>query len=105
MGRLLVDDSRADEAVALLNAYVQREPHDARAYELLAKAYDRRGETAASYAALAENRYYTGRLLLAIQHLEQAQRAGDGDYYLGSQIDARLETMRNEHTSRVARRN
>lgn len=105
LGRLLVDDGRADEAVALLNAYVQREPHDASAYELLAKAYDRRGETAASYAALAENRYYTGRLLLAIQHLEQAQRAGDGDYYLGSQIDARLETMRNERTSRVARRN
>lgn len=105
LGRLLIDDSRAGEAVVLMNAYIQREAQDASAYELLAKAYDRRGETAASFAALAENRYYTGRLLLAIQHLEQAQRTGGGDYYLGSRIDARLETMRNEHTSRVARRN
>ena len=104
LGLCTLDLGRAQEAVALLSKYVQRNPRDASAHKLVAEAHDRLGNEAASHAALAENRYHTGRLDVAIQHLEHAQRVDDADYYLGSRIDARLEVFRAEHAARVRRR-
>lgn len=100
LGELLIGEGRPEEAARLLSTYLSRNPRDAYGHRLLAQALAKLGQASASYAALAENQYHLGQLGTAIGHLEHAQRADDGDYFLASKINARLRVLRDEHIAR-----
>jgi predicted Zn-dependent protease len=51
----------------------------------------------------AQAEYYVlqGSLPAAIEQLQLARSAGDGDFYQLSVIDARLKELRNQHTQEM----
>ena len=63
---------------------------DPRLYELHAKSLGALGRRTAAHRALAEAYALTGALPAAIEQLQIARRAGDGDFYELSIVDARL---------------
>lgn len=99
----------AGSAVAAL-ALTQRElgltPGDANLHTRQAKAYAALGRRAQQHRAQAEFHLVQGHLDGALEQLELARRAGDGDFYEMSQIDARLFELRQrkQEESRGGRR-
>ena len=63
---------------------------DPRLYELHAKSLGALGRRTAAHRALAEAYALSGALPAAIEQLQIARRAGDGDFYELSIVDARL---------------
>jgi beta-barrel assembly-enhancing protease len=63
-------------------------------YALLGRAYEALNRRTLQHQAVAEMYAQLGALAPAIQQLELAQRANDGDFYTMSEIDARLRDLR-----------
>jgi len=82
------------EAITLLEGIVRTHPHDARAYQLLAKSHAALGHIAWQHRAQGEYYALSGSLPAAIEQYQLAQRAGDGDFYLLSSVDARLRELK-----------
>jgi beta-barrel assembly-enhancing protease len=72
---------------------------------LLAKAYDGLGLTAQAHKASSERYELLGALKEAISQLEFAQKAANTDFYLASQIDAKLRELRQTFLRERAERN
>lgn len=69
-------------------------PSDAALHGLQAKSYAALGKHLQQHRAQAELYALRGQLVAAIQQLELAQKAGDGDFFEHSQVDARLRELR-----------
>ncbi|GIK24959.1 MAG: hypothetical protein BroJett006_12050 [Betaproteobacteria bacterium] len=69
-------------------------PSDAALHGLQAKSYAALGKRLQQHRAQAELYVLRGQLVAAIQQLELAQKAGDGDFFEHSQVDARLRELR-----------
>lgn len=69
-------------------------PSDARMHALQAKTYSLLGRRLQQHRAQAEAYALQGQLPEAVMQLELAQKAGDGDFYEQSQVDARLRELR-----------
>jgi predicted Zn-dependent protease len=89
---------RNKEAAALLGELAKQRPNDPRIYQLLAKSYAALGSRTQQHRALAEAYYLQGSLPAAIEQLQFAQTAGDGDFYTLSAIDARLRELKRLQT-------
>ena len=85
---------RNKEAAALLSELAKERPNDARVYQMLAKSYAALGARAQQHRSLAEAYYLQGSLPAAIEQLQFAQGAGDGDFYMLSAVDARLRELK-----------
>jgi beta-barrel assembly-enhancing protease len=72
---------------------------------LLAKAYDGLGLTAQAHKASSERYELLGSLQEAINQLEVAQKSASPDFYLASQIDAKLRELRQTFLRERAERN
>jgi len=81
-------------AIDVLQAILKQRPQDARAYNMIAKSYAALGRRTDQHRALAEGYYLQGSLAAAVDQLALAQKAGDGDFYTLSAIDARLRELR-----------
>jgi predicted Zn-dependent protease len=81
-------------AIEVLREVLKQRPQDARAYRLIAKSYSALGKRTDQHRALAEGYYLQGGLAAAVDQLQLAQAAGDGDFYTLSVIDARLRELR-----------
>ena len=81
-------------AIDVLRAILKQRPQDARAYNMIAKSYAALGRRTDQHRALAEGYYLQGGLSAAVDQLALAQKAGDGDFYTLSAIDARLRELR-----------
>jgi predicted Zn-dependent protease len=81
-------------AIDVLRAILKQRPQDARAYNMIAKSYAALGRRTDQHRALAEGYYLQGGLAAAVDQLGLAQKAGDGDFYTLSAIDARLRELR-----------
>jgi predicted Zn-dependent protease len=81
-------------AIDVLRAILKQRPQDARAYNMIAKSYAALGKRTEQHRALAEGYYLQGGLAAAVDQLALAQKAGDGDFYTLSAIDARLRELR-----------
>jgi predicted Zn-dependent protease len=90
----LLADRRADEALKIIDADVQIYTTDARMRGLQAKAYAFTGKKLRQHWAQGEAYALQGQLLAAIEQLQLAQKAPDGDYYERSQVDARLREIK-----------
>jgi predicted Zn-dependent protease len=81
-------------ALAQLQKELQLTPGDARLHALQAKTYVQLGKRMQMHRAQAEAYWAEGQLDPAIEQLELARRAGDGDFYELSQVDARLRELK-----------
>lgn len=85
---------RPQEALKTATEESQLAPSDAALLGLQAKSYAALGKRLQQHRAQAELYALQGQLVAAIQQLELAQKAGDGDFFEHSQVDARLRQLR-----------
>lgn len=85
-----------DKLQAFLEDQLQSYSTDPKLYGLLAKTHAVQGRKLAQHRALAEMYFHQGRLVQAIEQLQFAQRAGDGNFYEQSVVDARLRELKKQ---------
>jgi len=93
----LQDAGSNKEAAALLEDAVRLYPRDARLHSLQAKTYAALGKRLLQHQSQAEYYVLEGSLPAAIEQLQLARTAGDGDFYQLSMVDARLKDLRAQH--------
>jgi predicted Zn-dependent protease len=86
--------SRHDDALAVLNEQVRLYPRDPRLLALQSRTYAALGKRLLQHQVQAEVYMLQGSVPAAIEQLQLAQAAGDGDFYQLSVIDARLRELR-----------
>ncbi|CAN4266475.1 COG4783 Putative Zn-dependent protease, contains TPR repeats [Methylophilaceae bacterium] len=69
-------------------------PYDAFMYELLAKAYAMQNKNLLSHQAQGEAYFRQYDLVRAIEQMDIASKANDGDFYQASIVEARLKELR-----------
>jgi predicted Zn-dependent protease len=89
----LITAGRARDATDFLDTRLDNRTADPRLYELQARAYADMGRRLLQHQAQAEAYVLRGSLLGAIEQLQIAQRAGDGDFYQQSAVEARLREL------------
>ena len=92
---------RNAEAAARLDDALRQRPRDLRLHSLLAKTYAALGKRLLQHQQLAEVYALQGSLPAAIEQLQLARSAGDGDFYQLSVVDARLKDLRAEHAAEL----
>lgn len=88
-------------ALALLTESLRLYPRDTRLHALAAKNYAALGKRSAQHQAQAEVYALQGSLPAAIEQLQLARTAGDGDFYQLSVVDARLKELRAQHAQEL----
>jgi predicted Zn-dependent protease len=89
----LINARRANEALGFLSSKLESSTPDPRLYELQARGYAATGKRMQQHRALAEAYALRGNLPGAIEQLHIAQKAGDGDFYQKSSVEARLKEL------------
>jgi predicted Zn-dependent protease len=90
----LIANRQADAALRVLEQQLAQTPQDARLYALQAKSYAGLGKRLLQHKAQAEAYLRRGYLGAAVEQLQIALRAGDGDFYQLSATEARLRELR-----------
>ena len=90
----LQDSSRHDQAADILTDAVRSYPSDPRLRALQSKSYAALGKRLQQHHAQGEYYALQGSLPAAIEQLQLARSAGDGDFYQLSVVDARLKELR-----------
>ena len=85
---------RHTEAIAVLDELARDYPHVARVRALAAKSYAALGKRFAQHRAQAEFYALQGSLPAAIEQLDLARAAGDGDFYSLSAAEARQRELK-----------
>jgi predicted Zn-dependent protease len=85
-----------DRLQVFLDEQLQLYPSDPKLYGMLAKTHAVQGRKLQQHRALAEMYILQGRLIQAIEQLQFAQRAGDGNFYEQSVVDARLRELKKQ---------
>ncbi len=93
-----------DRLDAFLEEQLQSYPGDPKLYGLQAKNHAVQGRKLQQHRALAEMYYHQGRLVQAIEQLQFAQRAGDGNFYEQSVVDARLRELKKRQAEEAKQR-
>lgn len=93
----LYQAGRYAEALETLQAPVRRHPGDARLRALQAQTYAALGKRLLQHQAQAELYLLRGSVPAAIEQLQLARAAGDGDFYELSAVEARLKELRARH--------
>jgi predicted Zn-dependent protease len=92
----LLKANRAREAVAFLDRELERFPNNGPLHRLAAQAYADLGKKMQQYRHQGEFYAWQGNLRGAVFQYEQASKAGDGDFYQSSAVEARLRILRRE---------
>jgi predicted Zn-dependent protease len=98
---LLQANGQNDTALTVLRDSLAKYPRDARLYGLQAKTYATLGKRLLQHQAQAEVYVLQGSLPAAIEQLQLARTAGDGDFYQLSVVDARLKELRAQHSEEL----
>ncbi len=85
---------QADNAIKLIKEKQGLYPNDAQFYDVLAKAYTMQNKVLLSYQAQGEAYFRKYDLARAIEQMELAVKANDGDFYQTSIVEARLKELR-----------
>jgi predicted Zn-dependent protease len=91
---VLQESSRHEQAVAALADAVRSYPSDPRLRALQSRSYAALGKRLLQHQAQGEYYALQGSLPAAIEQLQLARSAGDGDFYQLSMVDARLKELR-----------
>jgi predicted Zn-dependent protease len=85
---------QASSAIKLVKEKQPLYPNDAHLYDVLAKAYTMQNKLLLSYQAQGEAYFRKYDLARAIEQMELAAKASDGDFYQISIVEARLKELR-----------
>lgn len=85
---------QADSAIQLIKEKQSLYPNDAQFYDVLAKAYTMQNKLLLSYQAQGESYFRKYDLKQAMEQMELAVKANDGDFYQKSIVEARLTELR-----------
>ena len=91
---LLIKTSRAEMALQVVEPRLRETPDDIRLYTLQSRSYAALGRRLPQHRAQAEVYARQGHLGAAVEQLQLATRAGDGDFYQLSAVEARLRELR-----------
>lgn len=91
----LIDLGNNREALDFIQVRLGRNYQDYRLNNFQARAYANLNQQMLSHWALAESYSKQGNLSAALDQLMIAQRAGDGDFYQKSQVEARIREIKN----------
>ena len=97
----LLTEEQSKEALRVTLDDLQLYPGDSHMHELQARVYASLGKRLQQHRAQAETYALQGQLQLAIEQLQLAQKAGDGDYFEQSQVDARLRELKQRHAEEL----
>jgi len=89
----LITANKAADAVQFLSGRLDGRTGDPQLYEYQARAYTVMGKRLLQHRALAEVYALRGNVPAAIEQLQIAQKAGDGDFYQKSIVEARLKEL------------
>lgn len=89
-GETLLAARRMDRAITFLRGKTRDDRSQSVWWDMLARAYAAQGKRVQQHQALAEKYALEGSWNEAVQQLRIARQAGDGDFYLLSEVDARL---------------
>jgi predicted Zn-dependent protease len=90
----LYESGQIETALAQLNERLKNVQDDARLYELAARCYERQNKRLAQHRAIAEAYFRKGNLLGAVEQMEIAVKAKDGDFYEVSSAESRLRELK-----------
>ncbi|MFU2489268.1 M48 family metalloprotease [Thauera sp. WH-1] len=88
-----IQGGQAEQAATGVRRMIDTRSADPRLWQLLSRANAELGRRTAQHRAQAEVYVLRGSLPAAIEQLEIARRAGDGDFYELSAVDARLREL------------
>jgi len=97
----LQDAGDNEGALAALRETLKLYPKDARLYGMQAKAYAALGKRLLQHHSQSEAYVLQGSLPAAIEQLQLARSAGDGDFYQLSMVDARLKELRAQYATEL----
>ncbi len=89
----LITANKAADAIRFLGDKADARTSDPQLYEFQARAYASLGKRLPQHRAQAEVYALRGNLPAAIEQLQIAQKAGDGDFYQKSSVEARLREL------------
>jgi predicted Zn-dependent protease len=92
---------RNEEALQALQAPARRHPEDDRLRVLQAQTYAALGKRLLQHMAQAELYVLRGSVPAAIEQLQLARAAGDGNFYELSAVEARLKELRARHAEEL----
>lgn len=92
---------RHQAALEAVEGGLRANAEDARLYRLRAKSYAALGKRLLQHQSQAEYYALQGSLPAAIEQLQIARAAGDGDFYQLSVVEARLRELRAEHAAQA----
>jgi predicted Zn-dependent protease len=95
---------RHQQTLALLVEPLRLHPADLRLHALQARTYAALGKRSLHHQAQAEVYALQGSVPAAIEQLQLARAAGDGDFYQLSMVDARLKELRTRHAEEARER-
>jgi predicted Zn-dependent protease len=90
----LLEAGRAEEAMTVIREQLRTYPRSHELIGMQAKAYAALGKRLLQHQAQAEVYLLQGSLPAAVEQLQLAQSAGDGDFYELSAVEARLREIR-----------
>lgn len=90
---LLLLNGRAEAALKVVEARIAETPDEIRLYMFQSRGYAALGRRLPQHRAQAEVYLRRGHLGAAIEQLQLALRAGDGDFYQLSSVEARLREL------------
>ena len=93
----LAGQGRSEEVLAVIAPQLRQYPRDERLHEMEARAYSTLGKRLRQHQAQAEIYALRGSIPAAIEQLQLARVAGDGNFYELSVVEARLKELRAEH--------
>ncbi|CAG9163920.1 Beta-barrel assembly-enhancing protease [Cupriavidus pinatubonensis] len=93
----LLGTGQFDAAVTFLRERTRQETTRSEWWEMLARAYAGQGKRVQQHQALAEKYAMDGAYQAAIEQLQIARKAGDGDFYTLSEVDARLHQLQRQY--------
>ena len=97
----LQEAGQNDAALGALRDSLTRYPRDAKLYGMQAKTYAALGKRLLQHHAQGEAYALQGSLPAAIEQLQLARSAGDGDFYQLSVVDARLKELRTQYATEM----
>jgi len=90
---LLQRDGRHDVAVAYLREQLALPRSDSTYFSLLARSYSELGQRTLQHQAVAEAYLLMGSTPAALEQLQLARKAADADFYVLSEVDARVRQL------------
>lgn len=96
LSTILLNYSEQDKAIKLLNKYLLFFDKDPTIYELLAKAYNRKGEFLLEHENLSDAYYYKYDIQNAISQMDIATKINSDNFFDQSRVEHRLKELKRE---------